>query len=211
MPLSGQLTIGPESNQKTIDFDTIFPELQPGQKVGVSISGGIESTTVAYMVVQHYGAENVIGFSAAMTGRRMWEATNAATICQALGIEHHPHVDSSYDSFDRAQHRKLLEFARTNYPIGPWFFGASVELRFSNAVPVTDLDIAKMAANNMHAPLLRMFKEQAIDLLRQLGGDHLLILTYSCTNSSPTPCLTCYCCKERGFGFNALGIKDPIL
>lgn len=69
-----------------------FPDVS---KVALSLSGGLDSTTLLYMLVDRYGTDNVFPVSFMYQQKQMIELERASASCKALGVHHHT-VDVSF-------------------------------------------------------------------------------------------------------------------
>ena len=69
-----------------------FPDVS---KVALSLSGGLDSTTLLYMLVDRYGKDNVFPVSFMYQQKQMIELEHASASCKALGVHHHT-VDVSF-------------------------------------------------------------------------------------------------------------------
>ena len=59
------------------------------------------------------------------------------------------------------------------------------------------------------SPFLSLHKPQILDIYYKLGCENIIQYTHSCTVQAVGSCNNCYSCKEREWGFTALG-KDII-
>lgn len=59
------------------------------------------------------------------------------------------------------------------------------------------------------APFLFLHKPQILDILYKLNCEDIIPYTHSCTVLKDGMCGECYSCKEREWGFSALGKVDP--
>jgi 7-cyano-7-deazaguanine synthase len=64
-------------------------------KVALSLSGGLDSTTLMYMLVDKYGKDNVFPVSFMYQQKQSIEIELAAESCKVLGVHHHT-VDISF-------------------------------------------------------------------------------------------------------------------
>ena len=182
-------------------------------KVGVAISGGIDSTALLLLAVHVYGSQNVIAFSASLPGgRRAWEPIKAATVASVLGVRHEiiqgeetwfVAVSSGGTSGTSA----TLAAAKVMYPELDATFVGNSKLWFAPTFTPTSEQIQQGQATNTFAPLLALQKHHSIDIIRQLNSD-ILSLTHSCGTQYLSHCGRCYCCRERVRGFAALGAND---
>lgn len=66
--------------------DIQFPDVK---KVAVSISGGLDSTTLTYALVKRYGAENVFAISYFYNQKQSIELEMAEASCHKLNVQHY--------------------------------------------------------------------------------------------------------------------------
>ena len=64
------------------------PGMDKAKKVVVSLSGGLDSTTLLYLMVKRYGKDNVLALSFNYNQRHDIELKQAVTSCKKLGIKH---------------------------------------------------------------------------------------------------------------------------
>lgn len=56
-----------------------------------------------------------------------------------------------------------------------------------------------------NAPFLLLHKPQILDIYYKLGCEDIIQYTHSCTTQAVGTCNDCYSCKEREWGFTAMG------
>jgi asparagine synthase (glutamine-hydrolysing) len=71
-------------------FEAVRASLPPSGRVALSLSGGKDSSTLAY-VLSRLCPERVLAFTVGMSDKRNDESQDAARVCKALGIEHFVH------------------------------------------------------------------------------------------------------------------------
>ncbi len=76
---------GKELLQEVLDN---FPELEDGKNVCLALSGGLDSTTLAYVLVMKYGADRVKTLSFDFGQRHVIELEMAAKTAEELGVYH---------------------------------------------------------------------------------------------------------------------------
>lgn len=64
-------------------------------------------------------------------------------------------------------------------------------------------------AKYYRVPFLFLHKPQILDILYKLNCEDIIPFTHSCTVLKDGMCGECYSCKEREWGFTALGKVDP--
>lgn len=196
----------------TYDFDLFFPPaLRRGDiKVALSMSGGVESTLLAYILASRYGKENVTVFSGQYQGRRSWESTNPAFICRHLGIEKHIPVPQSNHFMSPDDNWMMFVQAKQLHDFDLWFNGTNAKL-FSGRNVVDEDTVERIKAQGYLVPFVWLEKWQTIELYYLLKQPYLIMMSHSCTEQPPEQghCGKCYCCHERAFGFLELGKPDP--
>ena len=196
----------------TYDFDLFFPPPRKygDIKVALSMSGGVESTLLAYILVSTYGADNVTVFSGQYKGRRSWESTNPAFICRHLGIKKHVPVPQSNHFMSPDDNWMMFVQAKQTYEFDLWFNGTNAKL-FSGRNVVDNDTVERIKTQGYLVPFVWLEKWQTIELYYLLKQSYLLQLSHSCTEQPPEQghCGKCYCCHERAFGFLELGKPDP--
>jgi len=196
----------------TYDFDLFFPPPRRyGEiKVALSMSGGVESTLLAYILASRYGANNVTVFSGQYEGRRSWESTHPAFICKQLGIEKHIPVPQSNHFMTPNDNWMMFVQSKQLYGFDLWFNGTNAKL-FSGRNVVYQDTVERIKAQGYLVPFVWLEKWQTIELYYLLKQPYLLQLAHSCTEQPPEQghCGKCYCCHERAWGFHTLGKTDP--
>lgn len=67
----------------------------------------------------------------------------------------------------------------------------------------------RVESDVVRTPFLHLYKYHIIDLFYKLQAEELIKPTHSCTSNTVGRCGKCMWCKEREWGFNQLGLKDP--
>jgi 7-cyano-7-deazaguanine synthase len=65
-----------------------IPNIDKVHKIVVSLSGGLDSTTLLYLMVRHFGASNVSALSFSYQQRHDVELLQATKTCKKLGVQH---------------------------------------------------------------------------------------------------------------------------
>lgn len=190
------------------DLDDHFP--QGPHRVALSMSGGVESTILAYILTQYYGKHNVTVFSGQYQGRRSWESTHPAWICKQLGIEKHIPVPQTNHHMSSNDNWMMFVQSKQLYNFDLWFNGTNAKLFSGRNVNDEDV-VERIRKQGYIVPFVWLEKWQTIELYYLLKQPALLQISHSCTEQPPEQghCGKCYCCHERAFGFIELGKPDP--
>ncbi len=189
------------------DLAKHFPETN--KPVSVSCTGGMDSTLLLYLVLQMYGPQNVHVCTGVIHGRRQWEAVNAETIALSLGAVHIHKHDDDYTAMGPEEQIRLLRHVYHTYNTCNHYIGEGLNW-FSANHTTSEIEERSRLNNNIFVPFIRdqLQKKHVIDMYYQLGIEHLLAQTHSCTTQATTHCGACYCCYERVKGFDDLGLID---
>lgn len=200
----GRLILKPDSY--SFDLDEHFPaELK---HVCVMLSGGVESTILAYLLTKFYGVQNVVSVSGVMKERRYWEHKNAERISNLLGIRNIT-IENNFKFMGPEEVSSLAKGARKMINFDGIFNGAS-KLWF-NPTRYNVQTAALLKTQGMHLPFIDLQKQHVIDIYRQYNQEDLLYSTHSCTAESNFHCGMCTCCFERHKGFLELVDVDLTL
>lgn len=71
------------------EFKKTLPELDEGKKVVSVLSGGLDSSTLTYLLVDKYGKDNVVALSYFYGQKQSVELDKAKITCDKLGIKQH--------------------------------------------------------------------------------------------------------------------------
>jgi len=175
----------------------------------LSMSGGVESTLLCYLLVEQYGAKNVRVMSGQYVGRRWWEAANARRLATMIGVhDKNFHAIVQTNQFMSAEDNwNMYMETKRNYIFDGWYNGTNAKL-FTPSNVTSKETVKRLYNTNHFLPFAFLEKHQTIDLYYKLGLDDLLYMSYSCTTQSEVHCGKCPCCYERVRGFATLGKKD---
>lgn len=191
------------------DLTENFPSVTA--PVSVSCSGGIESTLLLYLLLQMYGAREVHVCTGVIPGRRSWESENAVRVAQLLGATNIHRIEDNFTVMSPEEQINLIANVRQNYSTGNHYIGEALTWYSANSTDA-EREARSRVNRGIMIPFIRarLTKRHVIDLYVQLGIQHLLGETYSCTVKGDIHCGQCYCCHERVRGFNELGMVDTV-
>ena len=195
------------------DLRTLNIELPAKQRIGVMVSGGIDSTLLYYLLQylkKTQKTNHVI--------RPFMVPRKEGSTIFAKPMVNHVHglldLPPSYPTIvgnNIVEESKQVESgiikAVTFAKIEIIYIGA-LYIRPEHLIglerPITiETDIIKF-------PLLHLEKSHVIDLYYKLGIENILQYTHSCIKNEETPCGICHGCAERIWGFNELN-NSPII
>jgi Queuosine biosynthesis protein QueC len=193
------IELGPD--KYPFDIEQWFPA--DLNTVGISFTGGIESTALLCACMTQYTKQQINLFH----------------------IQHNqtPHMHRVADWFGVSNIQKIRmidliderEFlmqvwlrANEHSHIDMLYVGANA----NQSAMGYGYDIEKTWKLGFAAPFHNLRKYHAIDLIRQLGFEDVLKHTFSCCHVTDTHCGECEnCIERREQGFNVLGMEDPYI
>ena len=193
---------GPAHDRRTLNFT-----LPPVRRLGVFVSGGIDSALLYYLVLlekqqtQHAGditplvifrKEGSQNFAPPIINQ-INQMFGINTKFKRLGNTTLPEPEQVASAAKQAFYLLWLE---TVY-IGVISNRPEHQIGF-DPIPVPEVD-------SVQTPLKHLEKSHIIDLYRSLRIEHLLDMTFSCDQSDRQACGTCNGCRERAWGFSQLG------
>jgi hypothetical protein len=175
------------------------------EKVAVTFSGGMDSTLLLYMLIkdkEDRGLTTAIHcYTATQCGTKI-HSQNVLALPEFAGkVIHHLDVENPINESVKPVTDGLLKDGWVVY-------GAS------NAVPLEQIGgrypprNAKNPENpNCHLPFLFLFKYHILNTYAQLGIEHILPVTHTCTELAEGECGHCFACLEREWAFAKLGMN----
>jgi len=216
-----ELVLGPENLSVPFSF-TIPTHLEDGsevKRVGVYSSGGHDSGAMLCLILAELQA----------TGRLDTVPVTAFTIVKGEGSTYYSQrvVDKVAEHFGvKVAHVNNLENNEPAYTDGRIGIVPIAKTWLENRHDmVLYMSINRMAPDDIRpfsqtlkifykdekrlykCPFLLLHKPQITDIYYKLGCEDIIPYTHSCTVQAVGRCNECYSCKEREWGFSALG-KD---
>lgn len=190
------IELGPE--KYPFDLERWFPA--DLNTVGISFTGGIESTAILCACIAQYKKEQIRLFH--IPHRQTEHSYNVA---RTLGFETMQKMMPLND-IDNDFGKQLWLRANAISDIDVFYVGLNYKQNTS------EYHIDGAWDWGFAAPLLGLHKYHAIDLIYKLGFGDVLKLCFSCCRSSTTHCGACEnCIERRDDGFGVLGIEDPTI
>jgi len=193
------------------DIRTLNLELPQANRIGVMVSGGIDSTLLYYLLQYLKKTEKTDHFIRPFTVPR-----KEGSIYFAKPIVNYIHelldLPPSYTTL--VGNNTLEEPKQVESGVIKAIAFAKIEVIYIGAIyirpehliglerPVTiETDVVKF-------PMLHLEKSHVIDLYYKLGIENILQYTHSCIKNQQVHCGTCHGCIERIWGFNELNISS---
>jgi len=203
-----QLVCGPLHDRRTLDLS-----LPPSTKVGVFISGGIDSALLYYLLLKenqiYNNSHNIQPLVIARKeGSKYFARPIINQINQIFGITLSPKRLGNTALPETKQVTSAVEQAFRLLGLQEIYVGL-ITNRPEHAIGFEPIPVPEIPG--LHTPFKHLEKSHVIDLYYQLGLEHLLEYTHSCDQSEQEQCGTCNGCRERVWGFLELSQTDPRL
>jgi hypothetical protein len=201
-----KLTCGPAHDSRSLELC-----LPAEKKLGVCVSGGIDSTLLYYLllkeraetktnhvvvpiVVHRKEGSRIYARPIVERINKMFEITNPV---YRLGVTTLPEPQQVASAVEQAY--KILELDSVYVGV--------ITNRPEHTVGFDPVIVPTL--ERFYTPFLHLEKSHIVDIYYQLGIQSLLEYTHSCDQSETEQCGTCNGCRERGWGFSQIGQLDP--
>lgn len=202
-----------EENQNVVELE--FPPLDgPYKKIGILVSGGIDSALVAYLLIKKNKQKNWPYIIVPFTIRRQgvsdeYSKPIVKLINKLLDVDWQ--LPIIIDPGD-LHHSKMVGTA-----IDIIFYTLDFDLVYTGTNKIPSIKLSGLAPartkttrpHMLKNPLENLEKSETIRLFYEYAIEELLIITHSCTQQTVGRCNNCWQCNERAWGFSQLEITDP--
>lgn len=200
------LTCGPASDQRTLEL--LLPE---HKKIGICVSGGIDSSLLYYLLLKERAethSDHVIVPIVVhrKEGSKFYTRPIVERINKMFGITNPVYRLGVTTLPEQQQVASAVEQAYKILGMDTVYVGV-ITNRPEHTIgfdPVIIPSIEKFST-----PFLHLEKCHIVDIYYQLGIQYLLEYTHSCDQSETEQCGTCNGCRERLWGFAQIGQQDP--
>ena len=203
-----KLSCGPWYDRRTFEL-----ELPAYQKLGVLVSGGIDSTLLYYLLQKEKHDQNATHEIVPIVvhrkeGSKIYARPAVQLINNLFNIKNQVYRLGVTTLPEPQQVASACEQAYKILGCDAVYVGV-ISNRPEHTVgfdPVTIPDL-----ENFFAPLLSLEKSHILDLYYKFGIQFLLESTHSCDISEHTHCGKCNGCRERAWAFDQVKQQDPRL
>lgn len=180
------------------------------QKIGVMLSGGLDSAIMFYLLIKHNPKSNIQCFT-------IPKKDGAINYADPI-IEHYNNKFKTNFSktitvgnpnvYHRYQSTTAVIDIFKNYVVDILYIGINKnppELENLPGAPVRD---SESKDSRIIFPFSGMLKSDILKILFDEKQEHLINLTHSCTEQVYGRCMNCWQCKERMWAFSKLNKID---
>lgn len=191
--------------------DTISIELPKEKRIGVLVSGGIDSALLYYLLLkekERINSDHII-FPVIMfrkEGSKYFARPIVEKINQLFGINMRAKKFGDNTLPEQKQIESAIVQSFEILQIDCVFVGV-IHNRPEHCIGIEHIPVPN--DNRIKTPLVKLEKDCIIQLFYDLGIEELLKYTHSCDKDEHVHCGTCNGCNERMWGFKSIGRVDP--
>jgi hypothetical protein len=205
------MTIRLESNING-DVRPVIIKLTLYRKIGVLVSGGLDSALLYYLIRKLTLSDNRFSVVPYTITRNDGSSRHAQPVIdyihEILGIEQQYSTKLDIDEPD--SELQVAAGMRELCNTGPnLIYIGIIQTLEEHALHSIHKPYVPTNSERFNYPLKDLNKAHVIQLIIQLGLEKLFTLTHSCVYDIDIPCGTCNRCNERAWAFSQLGLIDP--
>ena len=191
------------------DIRTLNIELPTKKRIGVMVSGGIDSTLMYYLLLYLKKSQQTDHYiRPLMVPRR-----EGSTIFAKPMVNHvHRLLDLPESYPTSVGTNEVPEPEQVESGVVDAFKFIKIDIIYIGAIYIRPEHLINLErpvtieTDEVKFPLLGLEKSHVIDLFYKLGIENILQYTHSCIMNQELPCGICHGCAERIWGFNELNI-----
>jgi len=174
-------------------------------KIGIAMSGGMDSTLLAYYLLKEIDHKKVVVYTVDLGNsyeyvNRILDELNV--ICEVRLINNPKNPNGVLSPI----------FTKALDEVDYFYTGTTMNPEWADKIPEGQKPYRyiKTEWKNMHMPFGTSLKTNIVDLYYQEQLFDLLKLTHTCTEKIDSHCGLCFACRERWWAFNKLGLQDCV-
>jgi hypothetical protein len=203
-----EIVCGPAHDQRSLKLT-----LPQTKKIGVFVSGGIDSALLYYLLLLE--KKNTNGNQLVKPikinrkeGSKYFAQNIINLVNQLFNIEIAP---LRLGNTILPEIKQVSSAVKQAFNFPPYFdtvYIGVIHNRPEHMIGFEHIPVPEHA--QVLVPFKNLEKSHIIDIYYKLGIEQLLFFTHSCDQHELVPCGRCNGCKEREWGFNQLEKQDPI-
>jgi len=210
------LILGPDRLTTELNFEIPVVNLRNNKinRVGVFVSGGIDSAILLCLVILELKATNRLD-STEITAFTVIKNEGSTYYAQrvidkisnlfGISITHINNLLNDTEAIGRVGEKTIRKVYNDTYDDTILYMAVNQMAPDDVRTFSQTLKIKYQKNNIFQSPFLSLHKPQILDIYYKLGCKNIIQYTHSCTVQSIGSCNNCYSCKEREWGFTALG------
>lgn len=198
---------GPVHDRRTLSL-----ELPSTTKVGVLVSGGVDSTLLYYLLLHiKHQTNSSVDITPIVIHRKEGSKHFARPIVERIN-----QIFNIYKKPKQLGNTMLPEPEQVESAVKHAFYLLKLETVYVGVISNREEHligfnpIPIIEHHSVQTPFKNLEKSHVVDMFYQLGIDHLLPFTHSCDQHETAACGLCNGCRERQWGFEQLDKSDPV-
>jgi hypothetical protein len=201
-----KLVCGPAHDSRSLEL-----WLPAEKKLGVCVSGGVDSTLLYYLLLKEQQDTNSNHKITPIVvhrkeGSKVYARPVIKQINQLFGVTNPVHRLGVTTLPESQQVASAVEQGYKILGLDSVYVGV-ITNRPEHTVGFDPVVIPKL--ERFYTPFLHLEKSHVIDIYYQMSIQSLLEYTHSCDQSETDQCGTCNGCRERAWGFDQIHQHDP--
>ena len=189
--------------------DMLMPVLENNKRVGIMLSGGLDSGTLAWClckIVQDHDLDNVITFyTSPRPDNSITHADNMSKAIQSnLGIKLKHKMRGDGNAHHSQQVWTGMQVAMMENDVV-----LTAETAQPEHMQTDHFERLRVDSEKAFQPFFDITKEFTVALAIEQGLDFVMELSHSCTETADVRCGVCWWCRERAWAFEANNHTDP--
>lgn len=191
----------------------------PFSKIGVFMTGGIDSTLLMCMIIEELKKQNRNDITLhAFTVYKQDAPTEYSPRIIKMIEEHYDveiHLTNNMPNDAKHMHERCMDPSNIQTAYDTYDQDIRIYLGSNEPPPIAKNSFRHKRTwtykekSHYHLPLLNWAKDEIIQKMYDMKIEHLIPYTHSCGAQIEGECNDCFSCEERQWGFKQLGLKDP--
>lgn len=195
------------SSSKTINI-----EIPHNNRIGVFVSGGMDSTLLYYLLLKEHQLTKSASVIYPIVIMRKADHAHHKIIGKINQIFNYQAPTLRFGNTTLAENKQVESAIIQSLTLPPYIqaaFIGLIQVQKEHAIGI-EMPITPQHSQ-IFSPLQHVDKSHIVELYYRFGISELLTYTFSCDVPGSSPCGICNGCRERQWGFLTTGKIDPCI